>query len=189
MASARGLIAVGVPPFPSWILYIRIAILVLSLALLGVAAWAVSIIAGGASGMMIFVTIWSLLVYGGSLGFQFGAPHLFYRIVGLILYSLAVIFWLAGWAYAASEAAVALGYYYYHDYGSAMAVCAGLGAVAWVLSIVDLVFFILACVREATAPKLSQAELGQVQPTASVTPATANELPSQPAYLQQPYAT
>lgn len=55
MASARGLIAVGVPPFPSWILYIRIAILVLSLALLGVAAWAVSIIAGGASGMMIFV--------------------------------------------------------------------------------------------------------------------------------------
>ncbi|EGO59643.1 hypothetical protein NEUTE1DRAFT_61245 [Neurospora tetrasperma FGSC 2508] len=203
MASARGLTAVGVPPFPSWILYIRIAILVLSLVLLGVAAWAVSMFAGGgsaaygytgASGMMIFVTIWSLVVYGGSLGFQFGAPHLFYRIVGLILYSLAVIFWLVGWAYAASEAAVALdwsGYYYgaIHDYGSAMAVCAGLGAVAWVLSIIDLVFFILACVREATTPKLSQAELGQVQPTASVAPATANELPPQPAYSQQPYAT
>ncbi|KAJ4413911.1 hypothetical protein N0V85_003376 [Neurospora sp. IMI 360204] len=203
MASARGLTAVGVPPFPSWILYIRIAILVLSLVLLGVAAWAVSLVGvggsaaygyTGASGMMVFVTIWSLVVYGGSLGFQFGAPHLFYRIVGLILYSLAVIFWLVGWAYAASQAALVLdwygGYGGVNDYGSALAVCAGLGAVAWVLSIIDLVFFILACVREVTAPKLSQAELGQVQPTAPVASVTTNELPhEQPVYSQQPYAT
>ncbi|KAK1783029.1 hypothetical protein QBC45DRAFT_151848 [Copromyces sp. CBS 386.78] len=203
-ASARGLTAVGVPPFPSWIFYIRIAILVLSLVLLGVAAWAVSLFAGGesaaygytgSSGMMVFVTIWSLVVYGGSLGIQFGAPHLFYRIAGLILYILAVIFWLVGWAYAASQAALVLdwsgGYGgAVHDYGSALAVCAGLGAVAWVLSIIDLVFFILACVREVTAPKLSQAELGQVQqPTAPVAPATTSELPQQPAYSQQPYAT
>lgn len=202
MTSARGLTVVGVPPSPSWILYVRIAILVLSLVLLGVAAWAVSMFSGGgsaaygytgASGMMVFVTIWSLVVYGGSLGFQFGAPHLFYRIVGLILYSLAVIFWLAGWAYAASQAALVLDWTGSSDYGSALAVCAGLGAVAWVLSIVDLVFFILSCVHEAdTGPKLSQAELGQVQPPAPVAPATTgtSELPPQPAtYSQQLYAT
>lgn len=69
MASARGLTAVGVPPFPSWIFYIRIAILVLSLVLLGVAAWAVSLFTGGgsaaygytgSSGMMVFVVCDSL---------------------------------------------------------------------------------------------------------------------------------
>lgn len=76
-------------------------------------------------------TIWSLVVYGTSVGIQFGAPHLFYRIVGLILYSLAVIFWLAGWAYAASQAALVLDWAGPNDYGSALAVCAGLGAVAW----------------------------------------------------------
>ncbi|KAK3398378.1 hypothetical protein B0T20DRAFT_206745 [Sordaria brevicollis] len=197
MASARGLTVVGVPPLPAWILYIRIAILVLSLVLLGVAAWAVSMFSvggsaaygyTGASGMMVFVTIWSLVVYGGSLAFEFAAPHLFYRIVGLILYSLAVVFWLSGWAYAASQAAIVIDWTGGSDYGSALAVCAGLGAVAWVLSIVDLVFFILACVREAdTGPKISQAELGQVQPSAPVAPATTGTSEQPATYSQQPY--
>ena len=64
MTSTRGLTAVGVPPLPKWIFFIRIAIIVLSLVLLGVSAWAVDLFAGGfsvayghtgSSGMMVFV--------------------------------------------------------------------------------------------------------------------------------------
>ena len=62
-----------------------------------------------------------------------------------------------------------------------------------VLSIIDLVFYILACVREGSAaPKLSQAELGQMQqPAPSDAPAITSELPQQqqPVYSQQPYAS
>lgn len=61
---AQGLIARGVPPQPLWLLYIKIAILVLSLIVLGLGAWAVSLTGGGyygyyyssgAGGMVIFV--------------------------------------------------------------------------------------------------------------------------------------
>lgn len=62
--SGQGLIAKGVPPQPLWLLYIKIAILVLSLILLALAAWAISLIEGytgvagsgsGAGGLVIFV--------------------------------------------------------------------------------------------------------------------------------------
>ncbi len=62
--SAHGLVAKGVPPQPSWIIFLRIAILVLSVILLGLAAWSLSIYGGygyygyygnGAGGFVIFV--------------------------------------------------------------------------------------------------------------------------------------
>lgn len=58
---AQGLIAVGVPPQPLWLLYIKIAILVLSLIVLALGAYSLSIdglgyyYGGGAGGMDIFV--------------------------------------------------------------------------------------------------------------------------------------
>lgn len=61
--SAQGLAAKGVPPQPLWLLYIKIAILVLSLVVLAIAAWGLSIFQGftaqlgsaGAGGLVIFV--------------------------------------------------------------------------------------------------------------------------------------
>jgi hypothetical protein len=52
---AQGLIAVGVPPQPLWLLYIKIAILVLSLVVLAISAYAHSICPYGAGGLNIFV--------------------------------------------------------------------------------------------------------------------------------------
>lgn len=60
---AKGLMQKGVPPtLPKWILYIKIAILVLSLIILALAAYAVSLFSGwytygyaGAPGFLIFV--------------------------------------------------------------------------------------------------------------------------------------
>jgi hypothetical protein len=52
---AQGLIAVGVPPQPLWLLYIKIAILVLSLVVLAISAYALSLGPYGAGGLNIFV--------------------------------------------------------------------------------------------------------------------------------------
>lgn len=58
----KGLIATGAPPEPAWLLYIKGAIIVLSLIILALSAYALSaIIDGGAPGFTIFaVCIYSL---------------------------------------------------------------------------------------------------------------------------------
>lgn len=88
--------------------------------------------------------IWSFIVYGGSASLELWAPQYFYRIVSLVGQILAVIFWLAGWAWSASGASALLasanttslfGVTVVNDtfkqLGSALAACAGLGAVVW----------------------------------------------------------
>ena len=57
---ANGLIATGVPPQPLWLLWIKIAILVLSLIILALAAWVLSLYGGYAS----------YTYSGGSAGFD-----------------------------------------------------------------------------------------------------------------------
>ena len=66
------------------------------------------------------------------------APTYYFRIVVLVLWIKALIFWLSAWAWSASAAAIWLGYtssyYYYGDYtkfGAGMAASAGLGAILW----------------------------------------------------------
>ena len=73
------------------------------------------------------------------------SPHLFYRIIAVILYAFSIIFWLSAWAWSASVASLWLsvyssyGYYGYNDSyysagkaeGAALAACAGLGALVW----------------------------------------------------------
>jgi hypothetical protein len=185
---SQGLIAKGVPPQPSWIIFLRIAILVLSVILLGLGAWNVSTVGSygaavgvGAGGMVIFVTIFSFIVYGGATAIEMFAPHLFYRVAFLVGYILSIIFWLSAWAWSASWASLYLGtsYYYYgvSQFGVSSAACAGLGAVVWVLTIVNLAFFIKACLA---APN-DDAELGHVS--------KPNEVPAAyPAAPQQQYA-
>ncbi|KAK4183045.1 hypothetical protein QBC35DRAFT_131515 [Podospora australis] len=203
MSSAHGLIARGVPPQPLWLLYIKIAILVLSLILLAMGAWAVSIFSGGwygysggAGGMVIFVTIFSFLVYGGAAAVELWAQHLFYRIAFFIGYILSIIFWLSAWAWSASSASVWLGYSWKgtegHKEGQALAVCAGLGAVVWILTIVHLAFFIQASLADPQGAPASQAELGNVKH--NEVPPAGQQYPQQPypaqqQYTQQPYAT
>lgn len=64
--SAHGLVARGLPPWPAWLLYVKIAILVLSLIVLALAAWAISIAGGwvygttGAAGLLVFAVSFGL---------------------------------------------------------------------------------------------------------------------------------
>ncbi|KAK3688066.1 hypothetical protein B0T22DRAFT_143618 [Podospora appendiculata] len=202
--STQGLLAKGVPALqPAWLLFVKIAILVLSIIILGLAAWALSIFgglasglgySGGAAGFAVFVTIWTFIVYGGTIAIEMVATHLFYRIAGVVLYSLSIIFWLTAWAYAASQAstwnsAASL----FGDFGggfdnsfkkegSALGAVAGLGALVWILSIVHFVFFIKAALADSEGSGANNAELGQVKPAEFVQPA-----PVQAAYPQQQY--
>ena len=61
MVQTSGLTAKGVPPQPAFLFYIKIAILVLSVIILALAAWVLSLVGGyigygaGGAGYMIFV--------------------------------------------------------------------------------------------------------------------------------------
>lgn len=59
--AGQGLLAVGVPPQPLWLLYVKIAVLVISLIVLALSAYALSLWPAGAGGMDIFVVCASLL--------------------------------------------------------------------------------------------------------------------------------
>ncbi|KAK4134744.1 hypothetical protein BT67DRAFT_449617 [Trichocladium antarcticum] len=200
----QGLMAKGVPPQPLWLLYIKIAILALSLIILALAAWHLSLFGGyayygsGAGGMDIFVAILSFIVYGGAAAVEIWAPQYFYCIGFFIGYILSIIFWLSAWAWSASSASAWLGLgsiYGYGNYGASIAACAGLGAVVWVLTIVHFFFFTRACLENSTdsgpGSGPGQAELGQVKheaPPAEYQQPSQPELqPQQPQQPQQPY--
>ncbi|KAK4163206.1 hypothetical protein QBC43DRAFT_213424 [Cladorrhinum sp. PSN259] len=188
MANSQGLVKTGVPPQPLWLLYIKIAIIVLSLITLGLAAWAIDMLGGfywyggsytGTGGMVVFTSIWSFIVYGAAVVLELWAPHFFFRLGALIGYILHIIFWLSAWAWSASAAAWTSS----GNYAAATGACAGLGALIWVLSIVHLVFFIRASLADPEGNGAGQAELGQVKPA-------GQQYPAQQAYpAQQPYAT
>ncbi|KAK3896701.1 hypothetical protein C8A05DRAFT_39751 [Staphylotrichum tortipilum] len=181
---AQGLMAVGVPPQPLWLLYIKIAILVLSLIVLALGAYSESLLwgGGGPGGMDIFIALWSFIVYGGGAALEIWAPQFYYRIGMLVGQILAIIFWLTAWAWSASVASVWLSYRY-KTFGGSLAGCAGLGAIAWVLTIVHLIFFIRASILESNPA--SQAELGKVEvPAQQPYPA---QQPGYPAQAPQPY--
>jgi len=104
---------------------------------------------------LIFVAIWTAFTFGGVLIFEKALdPRYLYRIGVIIAYIVTAIFLLSGWAYMASAAGSLLGYSVpYYNYkptffkkmGGAEAGAAAAGAIAWVLCIVELVFFIMAC--------------------------------------------
>jgi hypothetical protein len=132
--AGQGLAAVGVPPQPLWLLYVKIVILVISLVVLALGAYSLSLLpfgfGSGAGGMDIFVAILNFIVYGATGALELWAPQHFYRIGALIGYILTVIFWLSAWAWSASSASFWI-YVRYTDIGGALGGCAGLGAIAW----------------------------------------------------------
>jgi len=180
--TTQALLARGVPAnLPPVLLYLKIAILALSLIILAVSAYAISLFnswvgyygGNGVGGLNVFVVIKTFIIYGIAIAFQFRFPHLFYRIAAIALYAISVVFWLSAWAWSADLAAFWLtwsdgyvddGVFYdptVRNEGAALAVCAALGAVVWVLSIVHLALFVRACLAEPTIGH-QQAELGQV---------------------------
>jgi hypothetical protein len=193
---ARGLTAPGVPPLPAWLLYIKGAIFLLSIIILALSAYAISLYNGlltfyyssGAPGFLIFLAIYTWIIYGAYTAIELKAQHFYYRIGALVAYVLSVIFWLTGWAWAASWAAQLgsfTGFYGILDtFTSVMGACAGLGALLWILAIVHLVFFILACVREPGAAHSGNVELGHGQKHDEAT--VQQPYPAQPVYGGQP---
>ncbi|CAK7225035.1 hypothetical protein SCUCBS95973_005724 [Sporothrix curviconia] len=209
----NGLLAVGVPAtLPAFVFHLRIAIVGLSVVILALAAFAISVFGSyggylggytGVSGLLIFVVIKTWIVHGGLFFLEFKMPRYYYRLVALIAYCFSLIFWLSAWAWSASIASFWLSTVCYGGVcgsvdsyakkeGGALAACAGLGAVVWqhrVLSIVNIVLFIRASIQDP--PVVQQAELGQVGVTPnketaqeSVYPVAAPAAPVQ--YQQQP---
>jgi len=214
MVAVGGLMGKGVPPnLPKFLLPIRIAIIVLSVIILALAAYAIAVFSNatdgiyyssGASGLLIFVVIKTWIIYGVLTAIELRAPHLFYRFIACIGYAISIIFWLSAWAWSASLASFWLSYsddYGFDVYdnsfdstlkseGGALAACAGLGAVVWVLSIVHYVIFFRACLADRTVVAHNQAELGQVQTQkqeATTTVYTTGS-PAPVVYQQQPVA-
>lgn len=209
----RGLYSKGVPPQPPFLLWIKVAILVLSVIVLALAAYSISLSGGyggyygygysGAGGLLIFVVIKTWIVYGLLLFFELKAPQYYYRLIGIIGYSFGVIFWLSGFAWAASIASLWLslsqtcygGICYgaansaTKAFGGAMGGCAGIGALIWILSIVNLVFFVRGCLADEGAVTHNNAELGHVPKQAEAQPQVYQQQPApqqQPPYGQQP---
>jgi hypothetical protein len=207
----QGLMQKGVPPMPSWLFFIKIAILVLSLIILALAAWSISIFGSytgvyyygsGSGGLLIFACVKTFIIYGAQIAVEKLAPHMFFRAVAVVLCVISIIFWLSAWAWAASSAGAWLslaGYDGFYDgawkkEGSALAACAGLGALVWILSIVHLVFLVQACQAdpEGKGSAQNQAELGQVHHKQQEAPAEASyggQTHPQQTYPQQTYAS
>lgn len=134
-----------------------------------------------------------MIIYGLVLFIELRAQQWFFRIGAFVAYLLGIIFWLSGWAWAASWAGIYNVSYYgygftynYGPFGPVLAAIAGLGALVWILSIVNFVIFVRACLADpegngaAAATGVSAAEMGAVKPEAQVT-----SYP-EPAYGQQP---
>ncbi|KAI0514852.1 hypothetical protein F5B22DRAFT_222482 [Xylaria bambusicola] len=160
--SSRGLIARGVPTLPKLFNYIVITIILLSVIILGLAAHARALSGNyyyesGVPGFLIFASIWTWLVYGAVLAVAQYAPQFYYRIGVLVGQLLSLLFWIAGWTWAASWAAYTLSFDNYRSYepirghwktfGQTTAACAGIGALIWVLCVAALIIFCTACIR------------------------------------------
>ncbi|KAM0810526.1 hypothetical protein AB5N19_10875 [Seiridium cardinale] len=186
----RGLMAVGPPQTPAWLLIIKGVILLLSVIVLALSAYALSLYnnyyyySGGAAGYLIFLVIKTWIIYGASIAIELKAPRYYYRLAFLIAYILSCIFWLSGWAWAASWASAFLAYSIYgydNKLGGAMAGCAAIGAIIWILAIVNLVMFIIASCRENASA--GNVELGHAQKHSMPQGQTA---PVQQQYTGQP---
>ncbi|KAF6833027.1 hypothetical protein CPLU01_05823 [Colletotrichum plurivorum] len=198
-SSIRGLMGKGVPPTPTFFSILRFAVLVLSLAVLAACAYNLSLLGGysgsytGPPGFMLFVSscprddepvtnfplqaIFTLVVLGGAMALERFAPHLYFRLALLIAYGTNVLFWLSGWAWSASIAALFLGDACIGStcfgptteekkYGGSMAAAAAVGAVNWVMMIIVLVYFVKGCLADPDCYGVStghSSEMGSIK--------------------------
>ncbi|KAI0392861.1 hypothetical protein F5Y17DRAFT_459412 [Xylariaceae sp. FL0594] len=175
--ASRGNTAHGAPGFPGWYNFVLRAIVLLSATVLALAAYAQSLLGNyfyqsSVPGFLIFVSTWTLLVYGSAIVTSRFASRPLYRILVFLGHVLSAIVWLTGWAWAASWASYTLSFDNYGSYdsvrgswvrfGQIVAACASIGAVTWVLIVVALVVFIWTSVRHPPARAGSNIELGDV---------------------------
>ncbi|KAF4846503.1 hypothetical protein CGCSCA4_v006085 [Colletotrichum siamense] len=180
-ANIRGLMGKGVPPTPTFFSILRVAVMVLSLAVLAACAYNLSLLGGQASyagppGFMLFVSLFTLLILGGAMALERFAPQFYFRLALLIAYGVNVLFWLSGWAWSASIASLFLGNTCIGStcfgptteetrYGASMAAAAGVGAVNWVMMIVVLFCFVKGCLADPDCYGISTghgAEMGSL---------------------------
>ncbi|KAF0329936.1 hypothetical protein K4K61_008345 [Colletotrichum sp. SAR11_59] len=180
-ANIRGLMGKGVPPTPTFFSILRVAVMVLSLAVLAACAYNLSLLGGQASyagppGFMLFVSLFTLLILGGAMALERFAPQFYFRLALLIAYGVNVLFWLSGWAWSASIASLFLGNTCIGStcfgptteetrYGASMAAAAGVGAVNWVMMIVVLFYFVKGCLTDPDCYGISTghgAEMGSL---------------------------
>ncbi|KAI0164983.1 hypothetical protein GGR57DRAFT_514826 [Xylariaceae sp. FL1272] len=172
----KGLLARGAPRLPKYFLYIEGAIILLSVIVLALAAYALSLSGrssyyydSGIPGFLIFVAIWTWLIYGGIFALEHYVPRFYSRVGVLVGQILTIIFWLSAWAWAASWAAYILAFDSYGGFysiggswkafGRSIGACAGIGALVWILSIVVLFIFCRACIND-TNTSTADVELG-----------------------------
>ncbi|OTB11831.1 hypothetical protein K445DRAFT_49518, partial [Daldinia sp. EC12] len=142
-----GLIARGAPTFPKFLTYTKVTLIILSVIILALASYVLYIqnstlhYYSGVPEYLIFLTIFTWIVYGVPLAIEYKAPQFYYRMVVLAAFSLSSIFWLTGWAWCAYWASYGISLKEWATFGSIMGACAGLGALAWILSIAELGFF------------------------------------------------
>ncbi|CAI0653983.1 unnamed protein product [Colletotrichum noveboracense] len=180
-ANIRGLMGKGVPPTPTFFSILRVAVMVLSLAVLAACAYNLSLLGGQASyagppGFMLFVSLFTLLILGGAMALERFAPQFYFRLALLIAYGVNVLFWLSGWAWSASIASLFLGNTCIGStcfgptteetrYGASMAAAAGVGAINWVMMIVVLFYFVKGCLADPDCYGISTghgAEMGSL---------------------------
>ncbi|KAI3329405.1 hypothetical protein HD806DRAFT_285335 [Xylariaceae sp. AK1471] len=199
--AAKGLISRGAPALPKYFIYILVSIILLSIIILALAAYAQSLSGNyyydsGVPGFLLFASIWTWLVYGGALAIGRYVPQFYYRAGFLIGYILTVIFWLTGWAWAAAWAAYILSFDNYDSYdnirgawkafGQSIAACAGLGALVWVLCVIALAVFCWACMRSSAPAPGSNIELANpskpTEPQNQTTSSSTQSYANQPVY-------
>ncbi|WQF86052.1 hypothetical protein CDEST_11066 [Colletotrichum destructivum] len=179
----RGLMGKGVPPTPVFFSVVRVATLVLSLAVLAACAYCLSLLGAysssytGPPGFMLFVvlasresspvrkrssevkSLFTVVVLGGAMAAERFAAHLYLRVVVLVGYTATCLFWLSGWAWSASIAALFLGNTCIQStcfgptteekrYGGSMAGAAAVGAINWVLMVIVLFYYIKGCLSD-----------------------------------------
>ncbi|KAJ0158602.1 hypothetical protein CTA2_11239 [Colletotrichum tanaceti] len=179
----RGLMGKGVPPTPALFSVVRVATLVLSLAVLAACAYCLSLLGAysssytGPPGFMLFVSLFTVVVIGGAMAAERFAAHLYLRVVVLVGYAVTCLFWLSGWAWSASIAALFLGNKCIQGtcfgptteekrYGGSMAGAAAVGAINWVLMVIVLFYYIKGCLSDPDCYGVStghESEMGGLQ--------------------------
>ncbi|KAI1733613.1 hypothetical protein F4680DRAFT_441033 [Xylaria scruposa] len=193
MSSYR-FVARGAPMCPKFFVYVVGLIILLSIAVLALAAYAESLSGNyyyesDVPCFLLFVSIWTLLIYGGTLVIERCVPQFYYRIVFIIGQLLSVIFWITAWAWAASWASYTLSFDNYSSYdkirgawmtyGKTIAACAGIGAGVWVLCIGALIVFCSACKRNSTLARTNDMGPANISSSQGKTqPVYVNELSS-----------
>ncbi|KAM0328179.1 hypothetical protein ACHAQA_005586 [Verticillium albo-atrum] len=198
------------PNVPAWFFIVQLVVLALGLGIFIASAYCLSFFNGnayagawtGSPGFLLFTAILIFIVIGSHVVLQRFFSQWYFRLAFIIGYAFTIIFLLSAWAWAASIAGLFLGSNCYlgfcsgpsndeQSYGSSLAAGAALGALAWVLTIVLLVFYILASLkegREGVAPAAADAELGHVGKEGhqhTVVPEAHQQQPYAPA--QEPY--